>query len=171
MKNAILNRTGGPARPLTGRRVLTVALGFSAVILLVNAAFIYLALDSFPGLATQNAYLKGLAFNETLAKAEEMRDRGWQVSQDAKKIGPRRWQFTLRFRDDAARPLEGLEVSLAFRRPASETADFVSKLRPAGQGAYLSDVTFPLAGNWAVSLRAEDQGALLLRRDWRLWVK
>ena len=40
------------------------------LVILVNAGMIYLAVHSFTGLATQDPYGKGLAFNRTLAAAQ-----------------------------------------------------------------------------------------------------
>ena len=60
-----------PARAVTGRKALWVLLGFFGVILAVNATFVYLAVSSFSGLETDNAYVKGLNYNTTLSRAAE----------------------------------------------------------------------------------------------------
>ena len=45
----------------------------------VNGVFTYFALESFGGLETEQAYLKGLDYNRTLEAAAAQRERGWQV--------------------------------------------------------------------------------------------
>ncbi|MDP6343656.1 MAG: FixH family protein, partial [Alphaproteobacteria bacterium] len=56
-------------RPLTGRDVLWLLLGFFALIIVVNGIFVVLALNSFSGVSTENAYRQGLAYNQTLQAA------------------------------------------------------------------------------------------------------
>ena len=50
-------------KELTGRHVLYMILGFFGVVLLANVVFVYLAMDTFTGLATEGAYVKGLSYN------------------------------------------------------------------------------------------------------------
>ncbi|MEX0814747.1 MAG: FixH family protein, partial [Dongiaceae bacterium] len=51
--------------------------------LAVNAALVYLALDSFSGLETEGAYRRGVAYDATLAAARAQGEMGWRVAIDA----------------------------------------------------------------------------------------
>jgi nitrogen fixation protein FixH len=50
------------------------------VVVVVNAVMITYAIGTFPGLQTEDAYRKGLAYNRTLAAAREQEERGWQAT-------------------------------------------------------------------------------------------
>ena len=69
---ADLQTTG---RRITGRQVLFGILGFFGVVFAANGAFIFFALDSFTGLATDSPYQRGIEYNQTLAAAAEQRHR------------------------------------------------------------------------------------------------
>jgi len=104
-------------KPITGRHVLMMMLGFFGTIFAVNGVFAYLAVDTYTGLETEQAYLKGLDYNRTLDAAAEQKARGWQVglTEETTPDGLRR--FTLSYAEKDGRPLYGLEVSLELRRP------------------------------------------------------
>ena len=55
-------------RPLTGRHVLAMVLAFFTVVMGVNAIFAYIAISGFSGIETEDAYVKGLAYNETFGR-------------------------------------------------------------------------------------------------------
>ena len=110
-------------RPLTGRKVLAIALGAFAVVAAVNAVFVVLALGSWTGLERRNAYLEGLDYNRTLARAEAQRALGWRLD----------WQLQaadggqvleLRLRDADDRPVTGVEVKAEWRRPTPRWGAF-----------------------------------------------
>ena len=67
-------------KPVTGRHVLMMMLGFFGVIFAVNGVFAFLAIDTFTGLETEQAYLKGLDYNRTLTAAAEQRTTGTSCS-------------------------------------------------------------------------------------------
>jgi nitrogen fixation protein FixH len=52
-----------------GRKVLFLLLGFFAVFASVDAYFVYLAMKTKPGVVTENAYQRGLNYNEVLEEA------------------------------------------------------------------------------------------------------
>ena len=56
-------------RRITGRMVLVGLLTLFGVVFAVNGVFVYFALDSWPGLATEAAYEQGLAHDQSLAEA------------------------------------------------------------------------------------------------------
>ena len=77
------------SRPITGRKVLWMLLGFFGVMMAVNGIFVYLALSSFSGLETVNAYVKGLDYNATLRRGAAQKALGWQVERERVARGAR----------------------------------------------------------------------------------
>jgi len=70
-------RPGG--RPLTGRLVLLMIIGFFGVMLLVNAVMAIFAVKTFSGLDADNPYDTGLAYNKDIAAARAQGELGWTV--------------------------------------------------------------------------------------------
>jgi nitrogen fixation protein FixH len=161
-------RAGGP---LTGRHVLAALLGFFGVVLAVNGVFVYLALSSWTGLDTEDAYSRGLAYNDVLAAAEAQRALGWQVDVDIANSAPRTARIAFDARDGAGRAIDGLTVEAQIRRPASDAFDRSVPLAAAEPGSYLGEVTLPRAGNWDVRLVARDGGEVRYIVDQRAWIR
>jgi nitrogen fixation protein FixH len=147
-------------------------LAFFGVVLLANMIFVYLALDSFTGQATERAYIKGLAYNEVLEKAEIQDALGWRVMVERQALAPRRWRLSATFRDRYGAPVKDLSVRLEVRRPTHEDHDATLDLTPLGDGIYGAEHVFPLAGQWDLRLVAFDGGpAPVYRWEQRAWVK
>jgi len=102
---------------LTGRTVLYGLLGFFGTVIAVNGAFVYFALESWPGLSATDAYRRGLAYNDTLAQANAQARLGWRSTLAAARTndGAQRVEIHMGTRDGA--PLSGLTVRIAFGRP------------------------------------------------------
>ncbi|MDF2231368.1 FixH family protein [Albimonas sp. CAU 1670] len=140
-------------RPLTGRKVLLIAVAFFGVIIAVNVTMATLAVGGFPGLVSKNAYAEAQLFDAEL-KAE--RALGWRFASDYDA-----GLLVVRVAEKAGGPLDGLEVSAIVGRPATLQLDQELKLAPEPglPGAY--GVPVPLgAGMWRVeitALRGEDR--------------
>jgi nitrogen fixation protein FixH len=137
------------ARPVTGRTVLFGMLAFFGVIFAVNGAFVYFALDSWPGLSSDKAYEDGLAYNKTLAAAERQRALGWQsaIELDAGQV------LSVQFMDKSGSPVTGLTPNARFVRPTHEGEDREVQLNEVDQGKYTASVAGLASGRWKVELR------------------
>jgi len=156
-------------RRLTGRAVLAMLLAFFGVVAAVNAVFILLALQSFSGVSAEGAYQRGLAWNRELAAADAQRSRNWSVQVEAVRAGD-----VVRLRvvvaDAMDRPLDGLALRAALRRPASRGHDVAVELGAAGRGSYAAEAALPMRGQWDLRLEVEraDGAAHVLEK--RLWL-
>src|SRR5262249_55665126 len=63
----------------SGRHYPWLIVAGMALVVAVNGVLIYFAVSSFTGLATDDPYDKGLAFNQAAAAATAEAARGWQV--------------------------------------------------------------------------------------------
>ena len=136
------------ASELKGHHVLMALVGFFGVMLIVNAIFVYLALATFSGGDTSNAYRKGLDYNETLAAAERLAARGWQTE-----IGydDQAGRLSVSVRDRAGAPVTGLGLAAAFSRPATDKEDRAVGLTEAEPGVYAAEIRLT-PGVWVISL-------------------
>ncbi len=156
---------------LTGRHVLLATLGFFGLVAAVNASMIFLAVSTFSGLETENAYVRGLAYNETLRAAERQAARGWTVSFDQRQLDSQRIMLEARFLDRAGLPLDGLEVAVGFTRPTHQGHDLDLELAALGTGRYQGEAVLPLPGQWDLHIRALRDGEALYTREQRLWLR
>jgi len=132
------------------------------LVVLVNAGMIWFAVASFSGLATEDPYDKGLAYNRTLAAAEAQAALGWQVDVEAA-AGPAATgpagaapsvTLAAAFRDRAGRVLDGLAVRAFLVRPTSAGHDRAVALAAAGEGRYRTTAALPLRGEWLLTVVA-----------------
>lgn len=121
---------------------------FFAVLFVFDGIFVYIATATHTGVVTDDAYNKGLAYNETVAAAEAQSALGWQG--DIKYSTAGTLTFTLA--DKHGAPLEGAFVGAEAIRPTQEGLDFTLELSEIAPGIYETEAEFPLKGQWDVRL-------------------
>ena len=146
------------ARWLGERWVPLAFAAFCLAILAANGTMIALALTTWPGVETTDAFRKGIAYNAALAAAREQAALGWRAELAFRPAGeqPRRGRIELRLTDATGRPVGRAEVRADLVRPTRQGHDFTAFLERAPGGVYALETEFPLAGVWDVRLQAED---------------
>lgn len=142
-------------RPLTGRMVLAIAVSAFGVIIAVNLALAWFAVETFPGLEVENSYVASQGFNDRL---REQRSLGWRTEADL--TGGR---LTLRILGRDGQPAPVASVSAILGRPTTEREDTTPDLRFEG-GAFVADVDVDY-GNWdlRIDARAADNSEYTYR--------
>ncbi len=147
---------GVPVRPrMRGAHVLVIFIGFYVTIFIVDGFMVYKALSTFGGIETDDAYRKGVAYNEAIAKDAQQSLLGWK--DDIKVIGaPHRLQVVLRDKADA--PVAAKRLVATVGRPATDRYDVTLNLAETAPGIY--EVALPTAGEgtYIVDLSAYDGG-------------
>jgi nitrogen fixation protein FixH len=152
------------ARP-RGSWIPWLFVAFLLVILAANGALIWLALGSWAGVATEEAYAKGLAYNRNLEAARAQAALGWRSELDVRIAEGLAAEIRFVLTDARGSPIEDAEVTAAFERPAQPGADFRLPLASQGGGAYGAAFALPLAGLWRVHLTARHGDDLFVRDD------
>lgn len=158
-------------RRITGRHVLYGLLTFFGVILAANAVFIYLALDTFTGLSTENAYQRGVEYNKTLESRAEQRELGWRAAITFDETGGGAGVLRAALSNRAGMPIEDLRVTGQVRRPTHAGNDQELVLTRSGDGVYSAELTLPGRGQWDVYLVAESRDGTRFEMEQRLWLK
>jgi nitrogen fixation protein FixH len=143
-------------RPITGRMVLIGMIAFFGVIISVNMAFVYFALDSWPGLTTQNSYEEGLAYNKTLESAARQDALGWHSRiglGPATPKGVRVLSLSMTGPDGA--PVAGLAAKARLSRPLGEGLTLDTKLSEQTPGDYTALIRLPALGRWEVEITTQ----------------
>ncbi|MBF0124793.1 MAG: FixH family protein [Magnetococcales bacterium] len=135
---------------------LWAAIAFFSVVMMANAALIYLANSSWTGLTTVGHYQQGLNFNRVLQAQQAQEQLGWQPSLQWMDQG-RQLLLVLSLRDRAGQPVTGVQIEGALYRPAQEGYDQTWSLHEQGAGRYETQVVVPLPGVWEVRLRSQSE--------------
>lgn len=135
------------------------------VVIVVNVIMISLAVGTFPGLETEDAYRKGLAYNQTISAADAQAARGWHLelavtprpgtAAEAGGSGSERTaEVKAIFTDHDGYPIAGLEVRAFLVRPTHGGADVSADLEEQSGGRYVAVLAVPLPGQWDVRVHA-----------------
>lgn len=150
-------------RPLTGRTVLAIMLGFFGVIVLVNAVMATLAVGTMPGTVTDNGYRASQRFNAELEAARIRAAQGWVIEAHVERAAGGAAALDLALRTADGRPVEGLELSALLVRPTEPAADRIFALRAAGEGRYAGFAEAVATGAFDLVIIGRRDGALLHR--------
>jgi len=157
---------------ITGRHVLLGMLGFFGLVIAANGAFVFLALDSWTGLATDSPYERGIAYNKVLRDAEQQRALGWRGRVAFEAAAGDRVRLVADFVDRRGAPVEDLQVSATLRRPTQDGYDQSLSLTREAPGRYAALVDLPLPGQWDVRVEARSRtGSRFIVEDRQLWPK
>lgn len=139
---------GIKTKPLNGWWVFTAFALFFGVIVLVNSVYITMALRSHSGVVTEDAYRKGLAFNEKLEQARNQPDILNELRFENNIL---RWKIA----DKTGLAIDNADVIAEFMRPVKAGNDFNAQLHHDGNGIYSIKPDFPVKGSWKVILSAK----------------
>ncbi len=139
--------------------------GFFVVVFGANGIMVFFAFDSWTGITTEDAYIKGLDYNEQIADARAQQALGWQGELGFVPNGPQNGLLELKLKDRYGTAISEAVVTAVFVRPTHAGHDLEVALEDAGGGRYAAEVALPLAGQWDVRLRAEhERGGYRLER-------
>ncbi len=131
-------------KPLTGRKVLGIAVGAFAVILAANLALAFNAVRSFPGLEVENTYVASQSFNDDLAAQLAL---GWDVEARLEA-----GVLVLAFTDAEGRPVDVAALDATLGR-ATHTRDDQRPDFAHHRGTFTAPVDLA-PGNWNIRLEA-----------------
>jgi nitrogen fixation protein FixH len=139
------SRKCASGKPLTGRKVLAIALIAFAVILTPNLILAFYAVSTFSGIVVPNSYIASQTFNERRRAQEAL---AWRVELDH---GPT--ELHLRFIDEAGSTVRPAALSVVVGRPTTQALDEALHLTSTGAG-YAGRIALD-PGNWIVLVEAK----------------
>lgn len=138
-----------------GKKVLLSFILFFLTFIIVDAIFAYISIKTNPGVAVEQAYEKGLNYNQTLEEAEEQSKLGWNVELQ---YLAQKSQISLNLTDKNNKPITGAKISFNLSRPLQAGFESSLQANQAGAGLYLAEAKFPMKGNWQVDAIVEVSG-------------
>lgn len=133
----------------TGRHMLVIMLAFFGTIIAVNIGMARLAGSSFGGLVVENSYVASQEFNGRLKQSRQQVALQW-TSVLTIVDGTIRYRLT----DRVGKPVSATSVTIQFRHPSYEAADWNVKLKPTGNGT-LEAVHAARDGTWNVQIDSD----------------
>jgi nitrogen fixation protein FixH len=143
---------------------------FLAVVLAANTAMVGVAIISWPGLETHQAYQRGLAHDDALEAAAAQAALGWKVAFAFEQTGKRTGTLRLDLADRFGNTLQAAQVRAALVRPTHGGHDLAVDVPHHYGGRYLQDIALPLAGQWEVRVHVAAEGREYRLRE-RIWVE
>jgi nitrogen fixation protein FixH len=126
-----------------------------AVIFTVNYGFISAALQTSPGLVTEQYYKYGLQQNKFEKQWQEQVARGWKVDLSV----PKPWEvdkevmISVSVQDRYGSPVSGGIAEITAYRPSDANADITVELPESDKkGVYQTTISLPLKGAWDINL-------------------
>ncbi len=140
-----------PAKKFTGKKALLWFVGFFLVVFIVNGVMAYFALGTWGGLDTNDAYRKGLHYNDQIAAAEAQEKSGWEIrlSHNPATLQGDRIDVAVAWPD---RDLPPAEVAALISRPVTNVHDRKIILSKSAGNIYTAPVMLPEAGQWNVTI-------------------
>ena len=124
---------------------------FFVLLVLADGVFVALALTSWTGLDTEQAYAQGLAHNQTLARTRAQDERGLRSRLDVAPDGENvRVEFALMDRNGDS--IAGGIADVIFHRPTQAGLDFAFPLREQAPGRYSGIARLAAPGQWDVRI-------------------
>lgn len=167
---AVLPNAAPAARPLRGAHVIGGFVAFFVALAAIDAVLIFLAVSTFGGLETSDAYRKGLAYNATIAEAGAQAARGWS---DVTAIDRTTGALETEIRDRDGHGVINLAVVARIGRAATNSFDRTIVLEPVGAGRYAAPVADLAAGGWIAAIEARSTGRterpVVYRSKARVW--
>lgn len=157
-------------KPFTGWTVLFWLIGFFAVVFAANAAFVWLALGSFPGVVVESSYKAGQEYNHEIAVAKAQAERGWQVAADLRRSETGEAFVTVEARDRTGAPLTGLAFVASLKSPTHAGDDIEIALTESQSGVYSGTAGGLKPGNWNVEIQAESASERVFRSENRIFL-
>ena len=145
-------------RPLTGRMVLGLLLGFFGLVIGVNLLMMKLAIDTLPGTNVDSAYLASLRYDHEIAVAREQAQRDWKIDAKVERQPDGLTTLRVEARDHNGVPLAGLTFFGRLERPADKRSDKEVTLAEIGEGIYRGQTSGVQPGLWELVLEGDATG-------------
>ncbi len=157
------------SRPITGRRVLFMLLGFFGVVMGVNAYFIVTAISSFPGEDVRRSWFQGLHYNEIIAERAEQAALGWTAVLGIGGEGDQSFA-ELRMTANGA-PLGDLEIAATMLHPTDSGLDRLLDFERVAIGVWRARLDGIPAGQWDIAFTATDLAGHAFQGKRRIWLR
>lgn len=129
--------------------------GFFGVVLAANVTLLSVAFGTWTGLAADQAYDRGIHYNEELEARAAQAALDWRGDYAFDDLGDRRVRVALTLSTPHDTLVDDAVVTAKFVRPTHQGFDTTVRMERNGRGGYAAATDLPLAGQWEVRVTAE----------------
>ena len=122
------------------------------LVLGVNTVLLILALNSWPGRVSANAYEEGRQYDRSLAREATIDALGWHVS--ARLVPDGADLLEVRYVDRSGQALTGLAPIADLTRPVGDPVRLTTQLSESRPGLYEAKIVLPHRGLWQLHVEA-----------------
>ncbi len=133
-------------KPLTGKKVLGIAIAAFLVVLTPNLLMAWYAVTTFSGLIVPNSYVASQQFNERTRAQQAL---GWTMALERERDA-----IHVAFTDEAGNTVRPAALTVTVGRPTTDALDEALDLMPTGAG-FIGRIDLD-PGRWLVLVTAED---------------
>lgn len=144
--------------------------GLILLVACVNGFMIYMAVSTNSGLETDDAYRKGIKYNQMIQGAREQEKRGWRIGFDFSSTEKGKGRVALSLHDRDGNLLHDAKVDIKALRPVVQGHDMPVEVSYLGEGRYGANIDFPLSGVWDLKLSV-DHPSGDYQETKRIWVQ
>lgn len=130
-----------------GAVVLWGLIAFFITFASVDMYFVYQAVSTHSGIVTENAYEKGLAYNQVIEQVKIQKALNVESN-----ITYEEGVLTVTLRDKSHAPILGATVTAKLVRSVHGGSDSQKLLHHKGNGVYQNNLDLPLKGVWTANL-------------------
>ena len=122
---------------------------FFVVLAILDGIFVTIAATTHTGVITEQAYQKGLDYNEVVTASEKQAEMGWNGN-----INLYGNTISFELKDSGDLNIKDAEAIAYFTRTTQAGYDFSTPLELNAEGIYSKNINFPLKGLWDVRILA-----------------
>lgn len=122
------------------------------VVFTVNGVFVYMATNTHTGVITEQAYEKGLAYDDVLTQTKQQAKLGWEGTLQLHGTTDD-LQLTYQLVDAEQQPITGAHIEAYMTRPTQDGYDtHIAMDETTKEGIYQLNTTLPLTGLWDITI-------------------
>lgn len=132
--------------------------GGMAFVVAVNAGMVTMALKTYPGLAHESAFERGLAYNRVLAEVDRQERLGWTLRTTFAPTTAQEGSLRVQLNDRDGQAISGARLLVTLVRPVGGEASIQIELNEEAIGTYTAPLRLPTSGQWDARVRVARSG-------------
>ncbi|MCK5041726.1 MAG: FixH family protein [Sphingomonadales bacterium] len=140
-------------KPTTGWFVMRWLGPLFGVMFIVNGIFVWFALNTHTGSQTENAYDKGMNYNQVLERARAQELLGWGIGVEVENN-----IIQISLFDDVGSLIKDADVEMFLFDPRSAANDQFLTIENASSGQFFAEYSNEATGQWELRLKVNKEG-------------
>lgn len=159
-----------PKKEFTGRKALMWIVGFFLIVFTVNAIMATIAIGTWGGLETRDAYRKGIHYNDEIAAAAIQEKSGWEISLKHSPVTLQGGRLDVEIIWPQS-DLPPANVTAVITRAVTNAYDQEITLTKTGSNIYTAPLNLAQAGQWNVNILVKSADGPIYQLIEKIFIK